>query len=67
MTPIVSTLRGLLTDTGVGSSGWIAVVWCTARRYRSMSLPGLVAELAPLCRSLSGRCDVTSAAFNVWL
>jgi ABC-2 type transport system permease protein len=28
MTPIVSSLRGLLTDTPVGGSGWIAVVWC---------------------------------------
>jgi ABC-2 type transport system permease protein len=29
MTPIVSTLRGLLTDTPVGNHGWIAVAWCT--------------------------------------
>lgn len=28
MTHIVSTLRGLLTDTPVGNHGWIAVVWC---------------------------------------
>jgi ABC-2 type transport system permease protein len=28
MTPIVSSLRGLLTDTPVGASGWLAVVWC---------------------------------------
>jgi ABC-2 type transport system permease protein len=28
MTPIVLTLRGLLTDTPVGDHGWIALVWC---------------------------------------
>jgi len=28
MTPIVSTLRSLLTDTPVGKTGWIAVAWC---------------------------------------
>jgi ABC-2 type transport system permease protein len=28
MTHIVSTLRGLLTDSPVGNHGWIAVTWC---------------------------------------
>ena len=28
MTHIVATLRGLLTDTPVGSHGWLAVAWC---------------------------------------
>jgi ABC-2 type transport system permease protein len=28
MTHIVSTLRGLLTNTPVGNHGWIAVTWC---------------------------------------
>jgi ABC-2 type transport system permease protein len=28
MTPIVSTLRALLTDTPVGRQGWLAVTWC---------------------------------------
>jgi ABC-2 type transport system permease protein len=28
MTPIVVTLRGLLTDSPVGDHGWIALVWC---------------------------------------
>jgi ABC-2 type transport system permease protein len=28
MTHIVSTLRGLLTDTPVGNHGWIAITWC---------------------------------------
>ena len=28
MTHIVSTLRGLLTDTPVGNHGWIAAIWC---------------------------------------
>ncbi|MEU9075053.1 ABC transporter permease [Kitasatospora sp. NPDC048538] len=28
-TPIIETLRGLLMGTGIGSSGWIALAWCT--------------------------------------
>lgn len=30
MTPIVSTLRGLLSGTPVGSTVWIALAWCVA-------------------------------------
>jgi ABC-2 type transport system permease protein len=29
-TPIIETLRGLLTDKPVGNNGWIALVWCAA-------------------------------------
>jgi ABC-2 type transport system permease protein len=29
MTHLVSTLRGLLTDTPVGNHGWLAIAWCT--------------------------------------
>ncbi|RBY85368.1 ABC transporter permease [Blastococcus sp. TF02A-26] len=29
-TPIIETLRGLLTGTGIGSSGAVAVAWCVA-------------------------------------
>ena len=28
VTPIIETLRGLLLGTPIGSSGWLAVVWC---------------------------------------
>ncbi|MCB5179769.1 ABC transporter permease [Streptomyces antimicrobicus] len=27
-TPVIETLRGLLTGTGIGSSGYVAVAWC---------------------------------------
>jgi ABC-2 type transport system permease protein len=27
-TPVIETIRGLLLGTPVGSSGWIAVIWC---------------------------------------
>ncbi|MBO8191533.1 ABC transporter permease [Streptomyces oryzae] len=27
-TPAIETLRGLLLGTGIGNSGWIAIVWC---------------------------------------
>ena len=27
-TPIIETLRGLLTGAAIGSSGWLAVAWC---------------------------------------
>ncbi|MGX5653472.1 ABC transporter permease [Geodermatophilus nigrescens] len=27
-TPMIETLRGLLTGTAIGSSGWVAVAWC---------------------------------------
>ncbi|WP_336029247.1 ABC transporter permease [Geodermatophilus sp. FMUSA9-8] len=27
-TPVIETLRGLLTGTAIGSSGWVAVAWC---------------------------------------
>jgi ABC-2 type transport system permease protein len=27
-TPVIETLRGLMTGTGIGSSGWLAVAWC---------------------------------------
>jgi len=27
-TPIIETLRGLLTDKPIGNNGWIALVWC---------------------------------------
>jgi ABC-2 type transport system permease protein len=27
-TPVIETLRGLLMDTPIGSSGWIALSWC---------------------------------------
>ena len=29
-TPIIETLRGLLTGTAIGSSGVVAVAWCAA-------------------------------------
>ncbi|MFH8484832.1 ABC transporter permease [Streptomyces longisporoflavus] len=29
-TPAIETLRGLLLGTGIGNSGWVTVVWCTA-------------------------------------
>jgi ABC-2 type transport system permease protein len=29
-TPIIETLRGLLTGSPIGDSGWIAVAWCVA-------------------------------------
>ena len=29
-TPIIETVRGLLTSTAIGSSGWISVAWCAA-------------------------------------
>ena len=29
ITPVIETVRGLLTGTPVGSSGWIAVLWCS--------------------------------------
>ncbi|AZG44522.1 ABC transporter permease [Gordonia insulae] len=29
-TPIIETLRGLLMDEPIGSSGWIALCWCAA-------------------------------------
>lgn len=28
ITPVIETVRGLLTGTPVGSSGWVAVAWC---------------------------------------
>jgi ABC-2 type transport system permease protein len=27
-TPIIETLRGLLTDKPIGNNGWIALAWC---------------------------------------
>jgi ABC-2 type transport system permease protein len=29
ITPVIETVRGLLTGTPIGSSGWIAVLWCS--------------------------------------
>ncbi|MGY1812391.1 ABC transporter permease [Blastococcus sp. SYSU D00820] len=29
ITPVIETVRGLLTGTPVGSSGWVALLWCT--------------------------------------
>jgi ABC-2 type transport system permease protein len=28
ITPVIETVRGLLTGTPIGSSGWLAVLWC---------------------------------------
>jgi ABC-2 type transport system permease protein len=28
ITPVIETVRGLLTGTAIGDSGWIALVWC---------------------------------------
>ncbi|WP_328619579.1 ABC transporter permease [Streptomyces sp. NBC_00354] len=28
-TPVIETLRGLLTGTGIGNSGYVALAWCT--------------------------------------
>ncbi|MFG3497528.1 ABC transporter permease [Streptomyces sp. NPDC047928] len=28
-TPVIETLRGLLTGTGIGTSGYVALAWCT--------------------------------------
>jgi ABC-2 type transport system permease protein len=30
VTPVIETLRGLLTGTPIGSSAWVAVTWCVA-------------------------------------
>ena len=29
ITPVIETVRGLLTGTPIGESGWIALAWCT--------------------------------------
>ena len=29
ITPVIETVRGLLTGTPIGDSGWIALAWCT--------------------------------------
>lgn len=38
VTPIIETARGLLTGTGIGSSGWLALAWCIGLLAASMGL-----------------------------
>ncbi len=42
VTPIIETARGLLTGTEIGSSGWIAVAWCTGLLVTSVVLAGMM-------------------------
>jgi ABC-2 type transport system permease protein len=40
ITPLTETLRGLLLGTGVGSNGWIALVWCGGILVASVAAAG---------------------------
>ena len=55
-TPIIETLRGLLTGTAIGSSGVVATAWCAGDRAGRLPLgaPQLRAPSRPLNVDASG-------------
>ncbi|PWW24331.1 ABC-2 type transport system permease protein [Geodermatophilus normandii] len=40
ITPVIETVRGLLTGTPVGASGWTAVLWCTGVLVAAVTAAG---------------------------
>jgi ABC-2 type transport system permease protein len=40
ITPVIETVRGLLTGTPIGSSGWTAVLWCGGLLAASVAAAG---------------------------
>jgi ABC-2 type transport system permease protein len=42
VTPVIETLRGLLLDTPVGTSPWLALAWCGGILVASVALAGVL-------------------------
>jgi ABC-2 type transport system permease protein len=42
VTPVIETLRGLLLDTPVGNSPWLALAWCGGILVASVALAGVL-------------------------
>jgi hypothetical protein len=60
-TPIIETLRGLLTDKPLGNNAWIALAWCAVIALGgylwSKQLFNREFGLQPRRRSMAGRRD----------
>jgi ABC-2 type transport system permease protein len=48
-TPVIDTVRGLLTGTPIGNDGWLALAWCAG-----LALAGYLSALALFRRDPAG-------------
>ena len=63
VTPVIETLRGLMTGTPIGSSAWIAVIWCVGGV--ALGAGGAAWLFGRRCGSLTCRSLPTFAPYPV--
>ena len=67
MTPIIESVRGLLTGTPVGNTPWLAITWCGGILVVSTALrAGLPAPHLTIgqCRTVCRRADASTPAMK---